>query len=288
MSTEHVTRRQVFKVAAGTAGAAYLIGPALSGLVGPGDVAVAATTGATLTPELTEGPYWVNTLLRRSNVQANSSGTHRQAGVPLALTINIVNARDTPLNGLAVDIWHANAHGIYSDESSQAAGGGNTSAEEDTASDNFLRGYQITGVDKGIKAEPVDGQVSFSTIWPGWYASRAIHIHVRVRKLHSSGATIAGYTTQIFFSDADNDAVFAGAAPYNARDPQDDATTDENDSVLTAADYATNVVKVTGNLKDGFAATFNIVATNAEVATPGSLSRPSFGAGGGRGPGGGF
>jgi protocatechuate 3,4-dioxygenase beta subunit len=101
-----------------------------------------------------------------------------------------------------VDIWHANAYGLYSDESSQAAGGGDSSSSEDTITDNFLRGYQITGTDRGVKTKPVKGQVSFATIWPGWYTSRAIHIHVRVRKLHSSGATIAGYTTQIFFSDA--------------------------------------------------------------------------------------
>jgi protocatechuate 3,4-dioxygenase beta subunit len=198
------------------------------------------------------------------------------------------DARDKPLNGLGVDIWHANAHGIYSDESSQQSGGGDTSSQEDTISDNFLRGYQITGEDKGIHAKPVKGQVSFRTIWPGWYTSRAIHIHVRVRKLHSSGATIAGYTTQIFFSDADNDAIFTGAAPYNTRDPEDDATTDENDTVLTKADFATNIVTVTGSVTDGFAATFNVVVTEAETQTTGSLSRPSTGAssGGGHGPGG--
>ena len=150
----------------------------------------------------------------------------------------------TPLDDVAVDIWHANAHGLYSDESSQQAGGGSTSG--DTISDNWLRGYQITGQDRGLKHRPVHGQVSFTTIWPGWYSGRAIHIHVRVRKLSHRGATIAGYTTQIFFSDADNDRVLTGAAPYNTRSPQKDPTTDENDTVLTRADFATNIVNVNG------------------------------------------
>src|SRR5205807_7773298 len=141
-----------------------------------------------------------------------------------------------------VDIWHANAHGLYSDESSQQAAGGTTGG--DTISDNWLRGYQITGKDRGLHNKPVHGQVSFKTIWPGWYAGRAIHIHIRVRKLSHSGATIAGYTTQIFFSDADNNHVLTQASPYKSRSTQEEPTTDENDTVLTSADVTTNVVEV--------------------------------------------
>ena len=100
---------------------------------------------------------------------------------------------------------------------------------------------------------------------------------MRVRKLSERGATIAGYTTQIFFSDADNDAVLSGAAPYNARSPNNDPTTDESDTVLLSADVATNVVAVSGNLSDGFTAAFNIELDHAEVVTPGSLARPNAG-----------
>jgi protocatechuate 3,4-dioxygenase beta subunit len=172
---------------------------------------------------------------------------------------------------------------VYSDESSQAAGGGTSSSAGQTISDNWLRGYQITGKDRGLAHKPVRGQVSFQTIWPGWYTSRAIHIHVRVRKLHSSGATIAGFTTQIFFSDADNTRVLTGAAPYNTRSPQTDPTTDETDTVLTAADFATNIVGVKGTISHGFTAVFNIAADIAEVDATGSLSRPNTGGSGGQG-----
>ena len=289
MSSEHrITRRQAVKVA-GAAGALYVLAPALGGLEAqPAAAAPALTTSAKLTPELTEGPYWVNTMLHRSNVLANSHGGGVQPGVPLKLYINVVNtATKKPMNGLAVDIWHANAHGVYSDESSQRAGGGTSSAAGNTIKDDWLRGYQITGKDKGLQPRPVDGQVSFETIWPGWYTSRAIHIHVRVRKLHSSGATIAGYTTQIFFSDADNTRVLTGAAPYNTRSPQTDPTTDENDTVLTRADFATNIVKVKGSIRSGYAAVFNIAGDAAEVAATGSLGRPTAGGGpGGPPPGG--
>jgi protocatechuate 3,4-dioxygenase beta subunit len=241
--------------------------------------ALAATSTSRLTPALTEGPYWVDTMLRRSDVRANTPGAKTepgvaQEGVPLELTINVLEGGE-PLSGVAVDIWHANAHGLYSDESSQSAGGGTSGG--DTSGENYLRGYQITGKDRGVKAAPVAGQVSFETIWPGWYTGRAIHIHVRVRKLSQHGATIAGYTTQIFFSDADNDAVLSGAAPYNTRSPQNDPTTDENDTVLRSADIATNVVAVTGDLTGGFAATFDIELNHAEVIAPGSLGRPNAG-----------
>jgi hypothetical protein len=70
-----------------------------------------------------------------------------------------------PLNGVTVDTWHANAHGLYSDETSQQAGGATSGG--DTSGQNFLRGYQITGKDAGIHRSAVAGQVSFQTIWPG-------------------------------------------------------------------------------------------------------------------------
>ncbi|MBV8953555.1 MAG: hypothetical protein JO179_05430 [Solirubrobacterales bacterium] len=277
MIDDHITRRQAVKVV-GTASAAYFTAPILGSAI-QATPASAASSCARATPELTEGPYWVNTMLRRSNIRANSNGKNRQAGVPLNLYINVLDASNgcKPFDGLAVDIWHANAHGLYSDESSQQADGGTSGG--DTSSDNWLRGYQITGKDKGLHHKPVPGQVSFATIWPGWYTSRAIHIHVRVRKLHSNGATIAGYTTQIFFSDAANDHVLQNAAPYNTRSPQHDPTTDENDTVLTKADFATNIVGPAGSIRKGYTAHFNIAITNAEASAKGSLSRPNTGGG---------
>jgi protocatechuate 3,4-dioxygenase beta subunit len=289
MISEHITRRHAIR-AAGAACAAYVAIPAVGELLRPA-AAIAASACARPTPELTEGPYWVNTMLRRSDVRGNAANpaASRQHGVPLDLYINVVDSSDgcKALNGVAVDIWHANAHGLYSDEPSQAAGGGTSSADGDTGGENWLRGYQITGRDRGLRRRPVDGQVSFRTIWPGWYEGRAIHIHVRVRRLSGSGATIAGYTTQIFFSDADNDRVLTRAAPYNARDPQADPTTDENDTVLTDAARATNVVAVRGAVGTGFTATFNIALDDAQVDAAGSLARPNAGAAGGGPPAGG-
>lgn len=281
----YISRRQALGVMG--AGIASLALPKF-GLLAHVEPALAAS-GSKLTPELTEGPYWVNTMLHRSDVRANTGSATTlpgavQPGVPLLLAIRVLDASrgSSLLDGVAVDIWHANALGLYSDESVQQVGGGTTA--QSTTGENFLRGYQITGEDPGIYRKATAGQVSFRTIWPGWYSGRAIHIHVRVRKLSGSGATIAGYTTQIFFSDADNNRVLSGVAPYNTRSPQRDPTTDEGDTVLQTSEFTTNVVPVRGTVTSGFRTTFTIRLDASETTVTGSLARPSSGGFGGPPP----
>jgi len=70
------------------------------------------------------------------------------------------------------------------------------------------------------------------------------------------------------------------ATPYNARDPKDAPTADENDTVLTRAAFDTNIVKVSGDIATGYTAVFTIAATTAEVDATGSLGRPNTQAGG--------
>ena len=168
-----ITRRQALG-AAGSAGAALLVSRGALNALGrarggrPGRRGDDAGTVA-VTPTMTEGPYWIDEMLRRFDVRnntatASASAGAVQAGVPLALKINVLDAASGgAINGAHVDIWHANAYGLYSDEGGQP-GGSSTSGQ------NFLRGYQVTGVDAGALAAPVDGQVNFKTIWPGWYS----------------------------------------------------------------------------------------------------------------------
>jgi protocatechuate 3,4-dioxygenase beta subunit len=284
-----ITRRQALG-AAGSAGAALLVGRGGLGPLGrlveaaPAGAATAEGTGSVaVTPSMTEGPYWIDEMLRRFDVRANTASASSnagvvQAGLPLTLRIDVLDAANgRPIDGAHVDIWHANAYGLYSDESGQQTGGGTVNGA--TTGQNFLRGYQITGIDPGVEASAVPGRASFRTIWPGWYSGRAIHIHVRVRTYDGSSVA-TNYTTQIFFSDADNTKVLTGAAPYNTRTPRADPTSDETDSVLTAQADATNIVPVTGGTADGFAATFTIglagaaassAARSADATVSGSL-----------------
>ncbi|MBK3569898.1 MULTISPECIES: intradiol ring-cleavage dioxygenase [unclassified Streptomyces] len=183
----------------------------------------------TLTSELTEGPYYIDADKIRRDV------TEDQEGIPLTLDLKVIDA-DTcrPLRNAAVDIWHCNATGIYSGYEASSGGGGGPAPtgappsgtptgtptggpppggggghQEPTDADRFLRGTWHT--DR-------HGQVTFKTVFPGWYQGRCVHIHVKV---HVDGEwTDAGYegghtcfTGQLFF---DEKSVLASALvePY--------------------------------------------------------------------------
>src|SRR5271165_6555212 len=136
------------------------------------DLAADTAACSPSTPQVTEGPYWVDEKLLRSDIRTDpSTGTARQ-GTPLTLTITVISSSTgncVPLTGAWVDIWHCDAIGIYSDESTYNPGGG--TGNVNTQGQKFLRGYQITDG---------NGQAKFTTVYPGWYASRTIHVHVRI------------------------------------------------------------------------------------------------------------
>ncbi|MFT4264994.1 MAG: hypothetical protein QM572_16540 [Nocardioides sp.] len=196
-------------------------------------LALAASTGcATLAPETTEGPFWIDEQLNRSDIRSTTKGTDAtRAGVPLTLTINLIDtsASCTVQQGVYVDIWHADATGNYSDVS----GSGNNS---NSGKNNWLRGYQVS--DSG-------GSVTFTTIYPGWYVSRAIHIHVRLRTTLSSSSTI-NFTTQLFFDESITQAVLKDSN-YKADSSQ--RTTNSTDSIYTSA----TLVPLTGSNSAGYA-----------------------------------
>jgi protocatechuate 3,4-dioxygenase beta subunit len=196
-----------------------LVGSA--GLFGLGKgVAMAATNQALLTPEMTEGPYWVDTQLDRSDIIYDPSNETLQSGFPLLLAINVSQVSTsggiTPLPSAYVDVWQANALGVYSDE-----------AVENTLGQLYLRGYQVTDT---------TGKVHFLTIYPGWYHGRTPHIHCRVR-MYSGSTTTYNYTTQFFFEQEITNLVYE-TAPYNTRGTQD--TYNSTDMVYTASDCRTS------------------------------------------------
>lgn len=149
-------------------------------------------------PEATEGPYFVDERLDRSDIRSDSGTSEVRAGVPLTLTFVVSAIGDgcTPLAGAQVDVWHCDAAGVYSDV---------TDRRFSTVGQTFLRGYQTTDA---------SGQAVFTTIFPGWYSGRAVHIHFKVR-LNSGGQALE-FTSQLFFDEDVNAAVFA-VAPYAER-----------------------------------------------------------------------
>src|SRR5215213_780158 len=154
------------------------------------------------TPQATEGPYFVDEMLNRSDIRPDPSDGSVQQGVPLTLVLHVYDVdegRCSPLKGAQVDVWHANAMGQYSDI--EQAG---------TAGTKFLRGYQITDD---------NGTVGFTTIYPGWYQGRAVHLHFKVRMFEGSEKMLE-FTSQFFFNDTVSDQVYS-QVPYSDRGTRD-------------------------------------------------------------------
>jgi protocatechuate 3,4-dioxygenase beta subunit len=151
--------------------------------------AAAGAVGCVLTPEMTEGPYYISGEKLRRNITEGRPGTR------LDLRLAVVDASTCkPINGAVVDIWHADAAGVYSGFGSGAS------------SRTFMRGVQRT--DR-------NGLAIFRTVYPGWYQGRTVHIHVKV---YVGGTDI--HTGQLFFSDTLTDAVYK-RAPYSRRPNRD-------------------------------------------------------------------
>lgn len=185
-------------------------------------------TSIVLTPEETEGPYWVDEQLNRSDLATDPTDNSIQAGLPLVLAVAVsqyANGAITPLKDAHVDLWHCNAYGAYSDEAAYNPGGGTGTIV--TTGRKFLRGYQVTDA---------HGNVRFTSIYPGWYAGRTPHIHARVR-LYSGSTAAENFTTQFFFDESITDIVYQ-MAPYNTRPSRD--TLNTTDSIYMATDCVTS------------------------------------------------
>jgi protocatechuate 3,4-dioxygenase beta subunit len=208
-----LSRREVLALFGGSS-VALLAACAPGALASPSPTTAAQQTGAPTTtaaatpsaaattlpscivrPALTEGPYFVDEKLNRSDIRSDpSTGVVRPGAV---LTLNFLVSRVsgaacTALGGAVVDVWHCDALGVYSDVGSASG-------------QKFLRGFQTTDA---------SGSAKFTTIYPGWYQGRAVHIHFKIRPTSSSE-----FTSQLFFDDAMSTQVFA-QAPYSQKGTQ--------------------------------------------------------------------
>jgi protocatechuate 3,4-dioxygenase beta subunit len=203
-----LSRRDVLKLM-GVTGAALLAGCLPGETVTPVDIGALAGTDApsatgalpacVVRPELTEGPYFVDTNLHRSDIRSDPASGAVEAGALLALNFNVsqVGANGClPLKGARVEVWHCDAAGLYSDVADPHA---------DTRGQQFLRGYQLTDA---------QGQAAFTTIYPGWYPGRTVHIHFKIIPVAEDPRLV--FTSQLFFDDALSDQVFT-QAPYAGR-----------------------------------------------------------------------
>ena len=207
-------RREVLRLL-GSVAAAGMLG----GCSGGGTRAASETptdplppgTSCVVRPQQTEGPFFVDEKLNRSDLTTDPATGRAVPGVPLRLTFRVSRTSAGicgPLSGALVDVWHCDAFGSYSDIG--AASG-----------TRFLRGYQVTDA---------SGNAQFSTIYPGWYSGRAVHVHFKIRS-NAGAVSRFEFTSQLYFDEAVTDAVFA-QPPYNARGRRD--TTNQRDGVFAA------------------------------------------------------
>lgn len=156
-------------------------------------------------PALTEGPFFVDEMLNRSDLIGDTTRPSVKNGVPLLLAVRLYKLADgkfAPLKGAMVDVWHCDAQGVYSDED-------HPMNHENTAGQKWLRGHQVSDA---------TGLVQFKTIVPGWYPGRTGHIHFKVRQ--TLDGTTKEFTSQLFFDDAVMEGIYANS-PYMLRGARD-------------------------------------------------------------------
>ncbi|MBS1746555.1 MAG: T9SS type A sorting domain-containing protein [Bacteroidetes bacterium] len=192
----------------------------------------------TPTPELTDGPYPdIFTSTHTISSITRSDITDSQVGIPLTVTFTVVDETSClPVEGVDIYVWHCNADGYYSEYSQQGYLG-----TKDYTNAEFLRGIQTTDA---------NGQVTFQTIYPGWYTPRATHIHVR-----SYINSVLESTTQLCFPDTDNTTVYntshyTGHGQNTTKNSTDMVFSPLNSSELTLVTFS-----VSGNTTNGYTAT---------------------------------
>lgn len=242
-----LSRREVLTLLGG-AGAAILAGTGftklglnqLAGTVTP-EVTAEATESlpaCVVRPALTEGPYFVDEMLNRSDIRTDPTDNTVKEGVPLHLVFRVSQiSADAciPLAGAQVDVWHCDALGVYSDV--QDAG-------FNTIGQKWLRGYQETDA---------KGTAEFMTIYPGWYSGRAVHIHFKIRTDPTSDNGYE-FTSQFFFDDTLSDQIET-QEPYASKSGKRDILNAEDNIFQNSEGLMTLELVEEG---EGYAATFDI------------------------------
>jgi len=263
-----LSRREVLALL-GTASAAMLFGGGLKQVAGQQATQVAtgvatesALPSCVVRPEMTEGPYFVDKMLNRSDIRTEPSDGTVKPGVPLKLIFRVSNVNAnmcSPLQGAQVDVWHCDALGVYSGVSDRSF---------NTRGTTFLRGYQVTDA---------MGKAEFLTIYPGWYPGRAVHIHFKIRT-DPQAQTGYEFTSQLFFDEALNTEVFK-QQPYVTKGTG--WIRNSNDGIYRSGGDQLLLQPVKDG--DGYTATFDIgIDTSQPHSNTGSPAQDA--PQGGRGP----
>jgi protocatechuate 3,4-dioxygenase beta subunit len=201
-------------------------------------VAASALPACVVRPAETEGPFFVDERLERSDIRSDPSDGSVRQGTLLRITFAAAKVTGNscgPYAGLLVDVWHCDALGVYSDVADPTIG---------TSGRKFLRGYQVTDA---------SGLATFTTIYPGWYEGRTVHIHFKIRADAGASSGLE-FTSQLFFDDTLSDRVYA-APPY-AQKGQRTVRNDGDGIYATGGDQL--LLDCSGDANSGYSATFPI------------------------------
>lgn len=231
-----LTRREAL-LALGASGAFALLRCSSSSSSAADDGQGALGPRCVVRPRQTEGPYFVDERLNRSDIRSDPADGSVRPGVPLDVTFGVFQLADAacvPLAGAVVDVWHCDHLGVYSDVEDPGF---------NTVGQKFLRGYQVTD-DAGV--------ARFTTVYPGWYQGRTVHVHFKIRSEPEAEPGFE-FTSQLYFDDDLTDRIHA-KEPYAARGLRtvrngDDAIYRRGGSQLTLAAIPSG---------DGYAATFDV------------------------------
>ncbi|TGN10088.1 intradiol ring-cleavage dioxygenase [Leptospira ilyithenensis] len=196
------------------------------------------STNCAKVPEETTGPYPFKS---SSSPYIRSDIREDRTGIQLDLTISVLNTNNScsPIEGLNVYIWHCDQSGYYSQYSGQPG----ILGTKDYSSLTFLRGIQTTDS---------SGNVKFVTIYPGWYTSRATHIHVQVY----SGSTLIA-TSQIAFPESTNTTVNSSSG-YSTHGQNSVTNTKDNIFGNSSTDLSLELACLSGTTTAGFTANFKL------------------------------
>ena len=203
-----------------------------------------AASSCVLTPEVTEGPYWIDNNLTRRDIREG------KGGLPLAIVFTVQNARTCdPIPRADVEIWHCDALGEYSGFDTGSGGGPGAppppggGGQEPSSTTRYLRGHQKANA---------KGQARFLTVFPGWYAGRTPHIHLKV---HVGGDVV--HTGQVFFADRIAAEVYR-RAPYRSHGQPE--MTNAQDSIYAQAGKSRARLKLRrrGASKPGYRGTITL------------------------------
>ena len=192
-----------------------------------------------MSKEETAGPYWFDVDSIRTDIRENRPGTPLRLGLRVQDTSSCSSGgKATPVANSVVEIWHCDAGGMYSGFETASTGGGGggrpgSGAGGSTSNGSYSVGDQeaTPGDDgtylRGAQVADAKGIVQFTTIYPGWYRGRTVHIHLRV---HINKKSVL--TSQLYLDESVNTEALA-ASPYNEHTGRD--TFNDGDNIYDAS-----------------------------------------------------